>query len=116
MYKSTSSASVYSARILLALNGLIWLLLAVLTLLRRDGAPPGLVIIAVLMVANAGAMLLAAWFVTRGRIFYFLTLALLLVNVLLTFTDQFGLLDLLTLLVDLFLLTILLLRWHHFLP
>jgi hypothetical protein len=117
MHETPPAAVVSGARILLALNGLIWLLLAIFTLLRLDGARPGMIVVAVLMVGNAGAMLLAARLITRRRrIFYLFTLALLLVNIFLTFADQFGLLDLLTLLVDLVLLSILLLRWHHFLP
>jgi hypothetical protein len=109
------------AQLLLGLNAVIWLLFAIIFLLRQtgDGSAQQTVffIIAVLMFANSGAMLVTAWLLAmRRQIFFFFAIALLLVNVILTFTDQFGVFDLLTLLIDLLLLGILLARRTHFLP
>ena len=53
-----------------------------------------------------------------SRLSYLYALALLAVNILLTLTDQFGLLDFLTLLLDLFILGLLLVavRKYYFHP
>ena len=98
---------VKAARVLFVLNALIWLAIGIASLLRmgtaQQPAPPVvLLVVALLMFANAAAMLLVAAGLTRRRqLFFWLGIAVLLVNVLLTFTDQFGILDLVTLLIDL---------------
>jgi hypothetical protein len=66
-------------------------------------------IVALLMFGNVAAMLVSAWLAgKRWKWGYFLALAVLLANILLTFTDQFGFLDLVTLLLDLAILGLLL--------
>jgi len=61
------------------------------------------------MIANAAAMLAAGLLIhRRNAALYFTALLILVVNILLTFTDQFGLIDFITLLVDLILVLILL--------
>jgi hypothetical protein len=71
--------------------------------------PAVMLVVTVLVAGNTGAMLLAGWWLAAGRRWaYLFSLALLGANILLTFTDQFGILDLLTLLLDLFLLGLLL--------
>jgi hypothetical protein len=99
-------------QILFFVNALAWLLLGVVNLARVAGNGTGqmlaMVVIAILMFGNAAAMLVCGVGLgTRQRRFYFLALAVLAVNLILTVTDQFGLLDLLTLLLDVALLGLL---------
>ncbi len=72
-------------------------------------------IMGVMMFGNAGAMLLSAWLLLKKRmpVFIFMLL-LLIVNILLTFTDQVGFWDWLTVLIDFVLGGILLGRWKFF--
>lgn len=103
------------ARVLLALNGLIWLVIGTASLLRLGGNATSetavMGAVALLMFGNAAALLLSGWLLGRGRgLAYFFALAVLLVNVLLTFTDQFGLYDLITVLLDFAILGILLFK------
>lgn len=83
-----------------------------MSLLRLNKANPGFVItaaiIAIMMFGNAGAMLVSGIGLGKQRRFWFyLALTVLAVNIVLTFTDEFGLPDLITLLIDLVLLGIL---------
>ncbi len=101
------------AQALFFLNAAIWLLFGVWSVLRLSAATSGhaltAVVVAILMFGNAAAMLWSGVTIAkRQKRFYALALAVLLVNIVLTFTDQFGLLDLLTLLLDLVLLGVLL--------
>ena len=111
---ATGSRSSYlrSAQVLLYINAAVWLILGILTLLRVSQNNPestfSLWIISILMAGNAGMMLLCGWGLGTGhRLFYYLALAVMAVNILLTFTDQFGLLDFLTLVIDLAILALL---------
>jgi hypothetical protein len=95
-----------TAQALLCLDAAIWLILGVASLLRIANNPSAsrmvLLIVAVLMFGNVTAMLLAALGLsTRRKLLYLFALAVLGVNILLTFTDQFGFLDFATLLLDL---------------
>lgn len=103
---------VRAAQGLFFLNAVIWLSFGVVSVLRLGDNPEQLVtavIVAVLMVGNVGAMLLAGFSLGRlTRWSYIFALAVLLVNIVLTFTDQFGIFDLLTLLLDLLLFGLLL--------
>ena len=105
-------AALLASQILFFLNAVIWLAFGVITLARMaasSGQALTMLIVALLMFGNAGAMLLAGWGLgSRRRVFYFLALGVLAINILLTFTDQFGLLDFLTLLIDVCLLGLLL--------
>jgi hypothetical protein len=66
-------------------------------------------IITILMFGNAGLMLVTGWGLNYGiQWFYSLSLAVIGVNIILTFTDQVGLFDWLTLVLDLILLALLL--------
>lgn len=92
------------AQWLFALNTLVWLALGAATLVRMNDRLPraGVWLIAALMAGNAAAMAICAWGLGwRLRLFDFFALLVLAINILLTFTDQFGYLDLLTLLLDL---------------
>ena len=104
---------------LLYLNTAVWLLLGVLTLLRLSdnnvNQIVGISIIALLMFGNAGAMLVVAWLLgKRQKRFYLFALTVLLVNIILTFTDQFGMADLVTLIIDLVILGLLIIRYTDF--
>ena len=110
------------ARFLFFLNTIIWLALAVYSLLRvaaSSGRPanhnPVMILIVILMVGNAAAMLAAGFAISRRiPIFYFFALLILAINILLTFTDQFGVLDFITLLIDLILFFLLLTAKREF--
>lgn len=105
---------------LLALNTAVWLTFGLISLLRLSLQNPEQIwvfgIVAMLMFGNAAALLLAAWLLgRRPKWGYVFALAVLLVNIVLTFTDQFGLFDLLTLLLDLVSLSILAVKRRDFL-
>jgi len=109
IFKSSGLRS--TAQALFYLNALIWLGLAAAGYVRiqQSGALSGLapLVIAVMMGGNAVAMLLAGLGLSRPhKVFIYFAILLLLVNILLTFTDQFGLLDIITLLIDLLLLAL----------
>jgi hypothetical protein len=104
--------AVRAAQILFFVNAAIWLVLGVTTLVRlASGATDQSMtmwVVGILVFGNAGAMLLAGIGIGRPRkLFYLFALAVLVVNIILTFTDQVGIWDLLTLLVDLALLVLL---------
>jgi hypothetical protein len=104
---------VRAAQALFYLNAAIWLLFGIWSLARLAGGESGMVItllvVALLMFGNVAAMLCCGWGLSRPqRRWYYLALAVVVVNVVLTVTDQFGLFDLITLLVDLVLLGLLL--------
>ena len=87
----------------------IWLTLAAVTLTRPlnlDASPPEVRwIIALLMLGNAVATFVAGFGVGRNsRLFWYVGMGVLIVNLVLTVTDQVGLLDLVVLIVDLILL------------
>jgi hypothetical protein len=97
------------------LNALIWLAFGIATLVgvgaRNPGQPWMLAVIGALMFGNAAAMALAGWGIGRGGWLWMLVaLAVLGVNILLTFTDQVGLLDWLTLAIDLAILGVLVVK------
>lgn len=90
---------------LFLLNALIWTALGITSVLRAAGSQGQALtpwVVALLMFPNAIAMLVCGLGIgTRRSLFYILALAVLAVNILLTLTDQFGLLDLITLVIDL---------------
>ncbi len=101
-----------TTKALFYLNTAIWFLFGVTILGGIFGtlAVQGYVrvIIALLMFGNAAAMFLAGWGLGRdSRWFYILALMVIIVNIALTFTDQVGLLDWITLGIDLILLVLL---------
>jgi hypothetical protein len=72
-------------------------------------------VITFLMFGNVGAMLVAGlWLGRQSRWAFIFALALLLVNILLTFTDQVGFFDIITALLDLLLLGLLLFNRKSF--
>ena len=107
------------AQALFALNGFVWIGLGAGTLLRLGDTSSNLQVImaimGVIMFGNAGAFLLSAWLLPKKRMPVFIfALLLLVVNILLTFTDQVGFWDWATVSID-FLLVGILLGWRkHF--
>ena len=106
--------SVRIARILFYLMAATWLVFGVLSLVRlfnRSGSPLTPLVVAILMMGNVVAMALAGLLLGRPRkLWHLFALAVVLVNIVLTFPDEFGLFDLLTLIVDLVILGLLLAR------
>lgn len=98
-------------RRLLWLNAAVWLSFGLISLLRlgSDGRTSTitLLIMAVLMTGNAAALFLAGCGLDKHRLFHPFAFIIILVNILLTFTDEFGLFDFLTLLLDGFILFLL---------
>ena len=83
-----------------------------------SGTPAGpitLWVIAILMLGNVAAFLWCSWAVQKqSRLYHVMIIAILGVNIFLTFTDEFGLMDLLTLLLDLVLLALVLSDFRKF--
>ena len=117
--ESGDTWAVVTARILFALNAAAWILLGVSSLLRlrpAGGASVGWVV-TILMFGNAVAMAWFAWVLGKRRtLWYWLAVAVVAINVLLSVTDQFGPLDLVVLLADAVLLILLLAARRDFLP
>ena len=91
-----------TTRILFYINALIWTVFGVYTLIRMSGSAVPMIVIGILMFGNAFALFLSGLLLGNPRkIFIFFGTAVLAVNILLTFTDQFGLIDMLTLIFDL---------------
>jgi hypothetical protein len=113
--KENDPSQVKIAQILFYLIGGIWLVLAAITFINRGGMQSGYWLIALLMVGNGAALIMIGLGLRKyRRLFFRLGLALVAVNILLTFTDQFGLWDLLTLIIDLALFNVLILNRRHF--
>lgn len=97
---------VRAARALFYVNGAFWLVVAVYSVIRQPAgasANPALVawVIAILMLGNAAAMQWLGWGIGRqNRRFYVLGIVWLAINILLTLTDEFGLYDLLILVLN----------------
>mgnify|MGYP001071349230 CR=1 FL=1 len=97
---------------LFILNTAIWLVLALISFVNMSGKQAGpsyiQVIVPLLMFGNTAMMFLAGWGIKRGwRQIYSLATVVIAVNILLTFTDQIGILDWITLVIDLVLLILL---------
>ena len=101
------------------LNAAIWLVFGIVSVLRlggNEGQGVTALVVAILMFGNAGAMALSGALLGKRRmLFYLFALAVLAVNVLLTFTDQVGALDWITLVIDLVLAGILIVGRKQFL-
>ena len=87
------------------LNAAIWLLFGVISLFRMATGESvysiTLLVVAFLMFSNMVAMLVAGFVIRWPRKKWFwLATAVLLINIILTFTDQVGIFDLITLFLD----------------
>jgi hypothetical protein len=103
---STKPRTVLIAQVIFFVNAAIWLIFGIAGILRltngTDTPVMVLWVITILMFGNVGAMLLAGfWLGRRSRGAFFFALAVLIVNLILTFTDQVGFFDILTALIDL---------------
>ena len=112
---------VRAAQILLALDGMVWIGLGIFSWVSQVEKHPDdealYSLLALMMLGNALVMLLCAWLIgKRKKVFYLFSLAVLMVNLLLTFTDQFGGLDLVTLLLGVLVCGIMIFRREDFLP
>jgi hypothetical protein len=109
--RTTLPSAIKAAQALFFLNAAIWLAFAIAAparIARSTGQPLAAVVVAILMLGNAAAMLVAGLALARRtRWLYYFGIAVLLVNILLTFTDQFGLWDFITLALDVALLGLL---------
>lgn len=106
---------------LFILIGLIWLVFSVVTIIRASGSSASMPIVffwilSLMMVGNGVLLIAASWGIwRRNKYFYWGGMALLLVNIFLTFTDQFGFFDLATLIIDLGLLILLIIARKEYL-
>lgn len=107
-----ASKTIKTAQLLFYLNALIWFVLGLVSWVSigdHQAIPAYLRwTITLLMFGNASFMLFSGWGLGRGsRWLYLLALGVLAANIILTFTDQVGTLDWITLVIDLLLLGIL---------
>jgi hypothetical protein len=96
-----------TAQILFFINALIWLGFGLYTLVGMASRYPGQIvvyIVGVLMLGNVAAMALSGFLLGKQNKMFFFAIFVLFINILLTFTDQFGLFDLATFVLDLVLL------------
>jgi len=113
----SSPPVVTSARWLFVLLGLTWLVIGIASIFRLGTASsvvPEIVlwIFAALMFINALLLFWLGWGIGRdNRLYYYFGILLLAVNVLLTLMDDFGTLDLITLVINISLL-VLLIGWR----
>jgi len=100
-----------NAQRLFFINALIWLALGMYTLIGMVGRYPGQVtvyVVGVMMLGNVAAMALSGILLGRtNKWFYYFAMSVLIVNILLTFTDQVGFFDLATFVIDLIIFWIL---------
>jgi len=93
-------------------NAVIWIILGIYTILRTARKPNQsimMLVIAILMFGNVGAFIFCGLTIgKKSRIIFLVSILVLAVNIILSVTDEFGLLDLLTMLVDLVILGFLL--------
>jgi hypothetical protein len=107
------------AQALFLANAVIWVLIGAATVLRMAGGSAeqraSAVVIAILMLGNAGAMLVSAVGLgRRSRLLCLFAIAVLVVNIILTVTDQIGLLDVLTGALDVVLLVLVISMWGRY--
>jgi hypothetical protein len=106
MQKSASAPRIIRmAQALFLFNAAIWLTFGFVSLFRMTSPAvlnqTAALIIAALMFGNVAALLVAGFGLgTRRRLFFLFAIAVLLVNILLTFTDQVGVFDVSTLVID----------------
>ncbi len=103
-----SRSPVLLTQALFLVNGAVWILFGIVSLIRGVGDARMAGIVVALMWANAGVLLLLGWGLGRQRkLFYYLAVVVLAVNTLLSVTDEFGLFDFLILALNAVLLALL---------
>ncbi len=103
---------IIALQILLGLKALAWTVFSVLIhFIINSGEFYGILILSILMLGNAAIFALLAWKIkTRKKLWIYLALFWTLLNLILTFTDEFGIYDFLILLPDLPILVLLFLN------
>ena len=106
---------------LFLLNAVIWIVFSIIRLIEIAAGPAQVSAIfqavALMMFGNAVAMLLAAWLVGKQDVWgYLFALAILVVNIFFTFTDQVGFYDWASFGVDLVILVLMTVKRRVFLP
>ena len=116
---STPPKLVTALRILFLLNAVVWVVLGAVTLARMASGSPEQAsvagILTALMAAYALVLCFIAWSLgKRKRIFYYFAIAVSVLTILLTFTDQVGLADIIGLVMALVPLVLLIAtrRWY----
>ena len=109
----TKIHAVLVAQWLFFLNAAIWFFFGITRILRlaNGNNPPIITLwaITILMFGNVGAMVVTGlWLGRQSRWAFLLALAVLFINILLTFTDQVGFFDIVTALLDFVILGLLL--------
>ena len=104
-----------TARLLFFALAIVWLMFGVQSVRRLTDGPEGWefseTLIAAMMFANAGAYIFSGSGIGKwGRTGYVLGLAVVVVNMLLTLTDQIGVFDMATFALNLVLLTVLIIK------
>ena len=108
-------------RILFYLNAAMWLVFGVISLVHLANSEAvyfmTMLVIAILMFGNVAALVVAG-FVLKWPLkhWFWLATAVLLINIVLTFTDQVGFFDLITLLLDLLIMSLLITNREWFWP
>jgi lysylphosphatidylglycerol synthetase-like protein (DUF2156 family) len=103
-----------TSQVLFYLNTIIWVVLGISSLVNTPTNTP--LFIGVMIFGNAGAMLICGLGLGKEKKgFYILALMVLVVNIILTFTDEVGFLDYATFGIDLVLLIILILDRKRYL-
>lgn len=108
-----------TVQVLFYLNALIWLAFGIYTLINMIDRYPGRVItvyvIGFMMLGNVGMMFLSGILIGKpNKWAYFFAMFVLVINIILTVTDQFGSFDLVTLLLDLVIFGLLIsIRKHY---
>lgn len=108
-------------RWLFVLLGVIWLVLGVWSIVRigqvSSSVPYAVLwIITFLMFINAALLTWIGWGIGRGsKLYFYFGIILLAGNIFLTFTDEFGAIDLLTLIINILLLVLLITGHSRFL-
>ncbi len=119
--QKTTPMIVSAARWLFILLGVIWLAFGTSSIARvsdNSGSVPSTVlwIIAILMFVNALLLFWTGWGIGRGnRLYFYFGLLILAGNIFLTFTDEFGTFDLVTLIINIVLLILLIAGHSRFL-
>ena len=112
-YLPQTPATVKAARWMFVLLGAIWLLFGVWSITRISAGGGNLssmmlAVITLLMFINAAVLIWIGWGIGKGyRLYYYFGLLVLAGNIFLTLTDEFGVYDLITLILAVGLLILL---------
>ena len=112
-YQLEGKISMFVARWGFVILGVIWFVFGVYSLIRITGGSTSLSnfgwIIAGLMFVNGAVLIWIGWGLREARrLYFYLALLVLVGNILLTITDDFGIFDLVTLIIAISLLILLL--------